>query len=84
KRFLSASPELARDLDQAADTQVRFNHNFHEADNVYQIIVDDLNDWLSCLDGHPEYDTTKQEPGRMIPSHQHPGLKVQDWFDKYQ
>ncbi len=37
KRFLSASPELARDLDQAADATVRFNHNFHEADNVYQI-----------------------------------------------
>lgn len=37
KRFLSASPQLASELDTVADTAVRFTQNFHEADSVYQI-----------------------------------------------
>ncbi|MEM9775901.1 MAG: hypothetical protein AAF902_15095 [Chloroflexota bacterium] len=37
KRFLSASPQLAKGLDTAADVSVRLTQNFNEADNVYQI-----------------------------------------------
>ncbi|MFT5193561.1 MAG: hypothetical protein ACI9EW_002091 [Cellvibrionaceae bacterium] len=37
KRFLSASPELAQELDGAADVTVRLTENFYEADNIYQI-----------------------------------------------
>ncbi|MEM8863561.1 MAG: hypothetical protein AAGD96_35080, partial [Chloroflexota bacterium] len=37
KRFLSASPQLAKGLDTAADVSVELNKNFHEADQVYQI-----------------------------------------------
>lgn len=37
KRFLSASPELAKGLDSAADVSVRLAENFNQADSVYQI-----------------------------------------------
>ena len=37
KRFLSASPELAKGLDLTADAVVRLTDNFFEADDIYQI-----------------------------------------------
>ncbi len=37
KRFLSASPQMASELDQAVDAVVRLTDNFYEADSVYQI-----------------------------------------------
>jgi len=43
----------------------------------------DQNEWHN-LATNPEYDAVKKELAAMIPKDQHPGLKVQDWFDAYQ
>jgi arylsulfatase A-like enzyme len=33
---------------------------------------------------NPEYEETRRRLARMIPVNQHPGLKVQNWFDTFQ
>ncbi|MEM9160895.1 MAG: sulfatase [Verrucomicrobiota bacterium] len=43
----------------------------------------DPNEW-SNLATNPEFDEVKQRLAAAIPDDQHPGLKVQDWFDRYQ
>ncbi|MDG2123222.1 MAG: sulfatase [Verrucomicrobiales bacterium] len=43
----------------------------------------DSNEWTNLADD-PQHAETKQRLATMIPEKQHPGLKVQDWFDKYQ
>ena len=43
----------------------------------------DANEWTN-LAKDPQYLETKQKLADKIPSDQHPGLKVRDWFDKYQ
>lgn len=43
----------------------------------------DPNEWTNEAD-NPEYAAVKKELSKFIPEHPHPGLKVQDWFDKYQ
>ena len=43
----------------------------------------DPNEWTNLAD-NPEQETVKRRLAKMIPKNQHPGLKVQDWFDKYQ
>ncbi len=43
----------------------------------------DPNEWVN-LANKPEHKATKTKLARMIPANQHPGLKVQTWFDKFQ
>ncbi|MCP4174010.1 MAG: hypothetical protein GY758_24935 [Fuerstiella sp.] len=43
----------------------------------------DTHEWINQAN-NPEHQTVKQELSRMIPDSQHPGLNVQDWYDKYQ
>lgn len=43
----------------------------------------DPDEWTN-LAGDPKHESTKQKLAQMIPANQHPGLKVQDWFDKFQ
>ncbi|MEM1293757.1 MAG: sulfatase [Verrucomicrobiota bacterium] len=43
----------------------------------------DPNEWTN-LASNPERAETKQRLARMIPKDQHPGLKVQSWFEKFQ
>ncbi len=43
----------------------------------------DPNEWTN-LANKPEHMKTKKPLARMIPANQHPGLKVQSWFDKFQ
>ncbi len=43
----------------------------------------DPDEW-SNLASSPEHEQTKKSISQMIPANQHPGLKVQSWFDKYQ
>ena len=43
----------------------------------------DPNEWTN-LANQPEHEETKKELAKMIPAQQHPGLKVQAWFDKFQ
>ena len=43
----------------------------------------DPNEWTN-LARNPEHRETKERLAKMIPAKQHPGLKVQTWFDKYQ
>lgn len=43
----------------------------------------DPNEWTN-LANKSEHRTTKKTLAEMIPAQQHPGLKVQSWFDKYQ
>ena len=43
----------------------------------------DPDEWTNLAD-KPEHSTTKRKLSQMIPKNQHAGLKVQDWFDKYQ
>ncbi|MGI9241660.1 MAG: sulfatase [Verrucomicrobiales bacterium] len=43
----------------------------------------DPNEWIN-LANDPVHQKTKQRLANMIPTNQHPGLKVQDWFDRYQ
>ena len=43
----------------------------------------DPNEW-SNLAGNPEHEKIKKRLAKFLPKDPHPGLKVQDWFDKYQ
>lgn len=43
----------------------------------------DANEWSNLAD-NSVYDTVKKEHAKLIPQNQHPGLKVQDWYDEYQ
>ena len=43
----------------------------------------DPNEWTN-LAGKPEHQAAKERLAKMIPAHQHPGLRVQHWFDKFQ
>ncbi|MFT5130778.1 MAG: arylsulfatase A-like enzyme, partial [Rhodothermales bacterium] len=43
----------------------------------------DPNEWTNQAN-NPEHAETKRKLAQMIPADQHPGLKVQTWFDKYQ
>ena len=43
----------------------------------------DPNEWTN-LANQPEHERTKKQLAEMIPPNQHPGLKVQSWFDKFQ
>ena len=43
----------------------------------------DPNEWVN-LANKPEHTGTKKRLAQMIPANQHPGLKVQSWFDKFQ
>lgn len=43
----------------------------------------DPDEWIN-LANKSEHAETKQSLAQMIPSDQHPGLKVQSWFDKFQ
>ena len=43
----------------------------------------DPNEWTNLAD-KPMHEETKKMLARMIPTVQHPGLKVQSWFDKFQ
>lgn len=43
----------------------------------------DPDEWTN-LASKPEHKETKLKLARMIPANQHPGLKVQDWFDRFQ
>lgn len=43
----------------------------------------DPNEWTN-LANRPEHHGIKRQLAQMIPTNQHPGLKVQDWFDKFQ
>jgi arylsulfatase A-like enzyme len=41
------------------------------------------NEW-SNLAEDPKYTEVKERLAKFIPKDQHPGLKVQDWYDKHQ
>ena len=43
----------------------------------------DPDEWTN-LASKPEYQKTKRNLARMIPAKQHPGIRVQSWFDKFQ
>ena len=43
----------------------------------------DPNEWTN-LASRPEHQETAKKLAEMIPTDQHPGLKVQTWFDKFQ
>jgi arylsulfatase A-like enzyme len=43
----------------------------------------DPNEWINQA-GNSEHANVKQSLAGFIPKNQHPGLKVQDWYDKYQ
>ncbi|MDP7304520.1 MAG: sulfatase-like hydrolase/transferase, partial [Pirellulaceae bacterium] len=43
----------------------------------------DPNEWTN-LANKPEHEEKKKQLAQMIPANQHPGLKVQAWFDKFQ
>jgi arylsulfatase A-like enzyme len=43
----------------------------------------DANEWANQAN-NPKYRKVKQSLSELIPNEQHPGLKVQDWYDKYQ
>ncbi len=43
----------------------------------------DPDEWTN-LAGDPQHTTTKERLAEMIPKNQRPGLKVQDWFDRFQ
>jgi hypothetical protein len=39
-------------------------------------------EWTN-LANKPQHEATKRMLARLIPANQHPGLKVQSWFDKF-
>ncbi|MGB1927157.1 MAG: hypothetical protein ACPHL6_11525, partial [Rubripirellula sp.] len=43
----------------------------------------DPNEWVN-LAKQPNHAKTKKRLSQMIPEDQHPGLKVQTWFDQHQ
>ncbi|MEM0968649.1 MAG: hypothetical protein AAGJ31_04810, partial [Verrucomicrobiota bacterium] len=43
----------------------------------------DPDEWTN-LANDPEFRDVKKELAAMIPTEQHPGLKVHDWFDQHQ
>ena len=43
----------------------------------------DPDEWVNQA-SNPEHAETKKRLASFIPTKQHPGLKVQDWFDRYQ
>jgi arylsulfatase A-like enzyme len=43
----------------------------------------DPDEWTNQAD-NPEHATLKKKLAAFIPKDQHPGLKVQDWYDRYQ
>jgi hypothetical protein len=43
----------------------------------------DSDEWGN-LAGDPRHAATKERLAGMIPKDQHPGLKVKDWFDRFQ
>ena len=43
----------------------------------------DADEWINQSD-NPEWKQLKESLAELIPKDQHPGLKVQDWYDKYQ
>ncbi|MCS5629820.1 MAG: hypothetical protein NZ744_03240, partial [Pirellulaceae bacterium] len=43
----------------------------------------DPDEWTN-LAGKPKHAKTKKLLAEMIPAKQHPGIKVQSWFDKFQ
>ncbi len=43
----------------------------------------DPNEWTNLAED-PKHAATKRNLGAMIPTDQHPGIKVQSWFDRYQ
>lgn len=43
----------------------------------------DSNEWTNQAD-NPEHAQTKQRLADLIPKNQHTGLKVQDWYDRFQ
>lgn len=51
------------------------------AEELYDHQVD-KNEWTN-LATNPEYAAVKAQLANEIPTDQHSGLKVQDWFDKY-
>jgi arylsulfatase A-like enzyme len=62
----------------------RWRHIRYEdgSEELYDHRVDP-DEWTN-LANKPEHEETKRSLAQMIPANQHPGLKVQDWFDKYQ
>ena len=43
----------------------------------------DPDEWTN-LANKPKHEKTKKKLAQMIPTNQHPGLKVQSWLDKFQ
>ncbi|NRB75389.1 MAG: hypothetical protein HRU46_13590, partial [Verrucomicrobiales bacterium] len=43
---------------------------------------EDPNEWTNEAD-NPEHALVKKELSKFIPKNPHPGIKVQEWFDKY-
>ena len=43
----------------------------------------DANEWTNQA-ANPKFKKVKESLAQLIPEDQHPGLKVQDWFDRYQ
>jgi arylsulfatase A-like enzyme len=43
----------------------------------------DPNEWTNEAD-NPEHASIKKELSKFIPKKPHPGVKVQEWFDRYQ
>jgi hypothetical protein len=59
---------------------------YHAADESESYILKtpiSRNTWIN-LANKAEHEETKKRLARMIPANQHPGLKVQTWFDKFQ
>jgi len=52
------------------------------SEELYDHTVDP-DEWTN-LANKPEHKETKRRLAKMIPENQHPGLKVQSWFDKHQ
>ena len=53
-----------------------------ESEELYDHQVDP-NEWTNLADVK-KYASVKRELANMIPKRQHPGLKVQDWIDRFQ
>lgn len=60
----------------------RYIHYEDGSEELYDHRIDP-NEWTN-LATRPEHKATKQKLAKMIPANQHPGLKVQNWFDEFQ
>ena len=76
--------DLRRDVasESSRDAFGRYIRYEDGSEELYDHRVDP-DEWTN-LANKPEHEESKSRLAQMIPANQHPGLKVQSWFDKFQ